>query len=122
MVHICLMIVLVINCIFIPTALSASKIDNSIKINDPNLKVETISQQDFKVESNDLSPVTTFAFLGPKDILLLEKNQGIVHRILNGNMLKNPLLDLNVANERERGLLGVEVLKNITNNTTYVYL
>jgi glucose/arabinose dehydrogenase len=96
--------------------------DKVIKINDPNLKVEAISREDFKLERNDLSPVTSLAFLGTKDILLLEKNNGIVHRIHDGNMLKNALLDVNVANERERGLLGIAVLKNTTKNTTYVYL
>jgi glucose/arabinose dehydrogenase len=97
-------------------------LDKSVKINDPNLKFEAISREDFKYERGDLSPVTSLAFLGTKDILLLEKNNGIVHRIHDGNMLKNALLDVNVANERERGLLGIAVLKNTTKNTTHVYL
>ena len=116
------MSVLVISCNFISAASSASELDKSVKINDPNLKVEKIWREDFKVERNDLSPVTSFQFLSTKDILLLEKNQGIVHRIHNGNMSKNTLLDVNVANERERGLLGIDVLKNTSGDTMQVYL
>ena len=49
------------------------------------------------------------AFLGPNDIEVLEKNTGIVHRILNGKILPEPLLDVNVANQSERGLLGIAI-------------
>jgi hypothetical protein len=40
--------------------------------------------------------------LGPDDILVLEKNNGIVRRIVNGAMLPEPLLDVSVANKNER--------------------
>jgi hypothetical protein len=50
------------------------------------------------------------AFLGPNDILVLEKNDGTVRRIVNGTMLQYPLL--HVANEIERGMLGIAVAKN----------
>jgi glucose/arabinose dehydrogenase len=46
-------------------------------------------------------------FLGTNDILLLNKNNGTVNRIVNGVLLKEPLLDVNVANKRERGMLGI---------------
>jgi glucose/arabinose dehydrogenase len=49
------------------------------------------------------------AFLGPDDILVLEKNNGIVRRIINGTMLPEPLLDVTVANKHERGMLGIAV-------------
>ena len=65
------------------------------------------------------------AFLGQNDILVLEKNKGTVQRIINGRMLPKPLLDVNVANENERGMLGIAVVKNTTmstNTTTYVFL
>jgi glucose/arabinose dehydrogenase len=47
-------------------------------INDPNLKVELI------VQGLDLP--TTMAFLGPNDILVLEKDKGTVQRIVNGKI------------------------------------
>jgi glucose/arabinose dehydrogenase len=92
-------------------------------IYDRSLKVEPI----FK----GLQHPTSMAFLGPKDILVLEKDRGTVQRIINGKMLSEPLLDVKVANANERGLLGIAVAKytnnnNIDNkrstNTTYVFL
>jgi aldose sugar dehydrogenase len=50
--------------------------------------------------------------LGPDDILVLEKNNGIVRGIVNGAMLPEPLLDVSVANKNERGMLGIAVSKN----------
>src|SRR5919197_3364426 len=55
------------------------------------------------------------AFLGPDDILVLEKDTGIVHRILNGKIVPEPLLDVSVANEAERGLLGIAITKGNIN-------
>ena len=49
------------------------------------------------------------AFVGKDDILVLEKNNGTIKRIVNGNLLEEPVLDLNVANKIERGLLGIAV-------------
>ena len=82
-------------------------------ISDPNLKVEVV----FK----GLKKPTSMTFLGPNDILVLEKDIGTVQRIINGKMLAEPLLDVNVANENERGLLGIAVAKH-TNGPTYVFL
>src|ERR671939_68781 len=87
-------------------------------INDPKLKAEVI----FK----GLNFPTSMAFLGPNDILVLEKNDGTVRRIVNGTMLPNPLLHVNVDNKGERGMLGIAVtrIKNIGNSqlTTFVFL
>ncbi len=77
---------------------------------------------------------TSMAFLGPDDILVLEKNKGTVQRIVNGKMLEGPLLDANVSNYVERGMLGIAVKNEYTANKdhennnprsptpTYVYL
>jgi glucose/arabinose dehydrogenase len=59
-------------------------------------------------------------FLG-HDILVLEKNQGTVERIINGTISSHPLLRVNVATEAERGLLGIAVAKHDA-ITTYVFL
>ena len=58
-----------------------------------------------------LSLPTSMAFIGPNDILVLEKNTGLVKRIKDGNVLSPPLLDINVVTESERGLLGIDVMK-----------
>src|ERR671921_1755300 len=82
-------------------------------INDPNLKAEVVV--------NGLELPTGMAFLGPNDILVLEKNKGTVQRIIDGKILPEPLLDVNVANKSERGLLGIAVSKH-ENGPTYVFL
>ena len=68
---------------------------------DPTLKVEKV------FEGKGFFAAMTF--LGPDDILVVDKNYGTVHRIVNGNLLKDPLLDLKVANRIERGLVGIAV-------------
>ena len=65
---------------------------------------------------------TNFAFIGANDILVLEKNKGTVLRILNGEVLPEPILDVNVANQVEQGMLGIAVSENLTDNKTYVFL
>jgi aldose sugar dehydrogenase len=93
-------------------------------ISDPNLKIEVVA--------TGLKLPTSMAFLGPDDILVLEKNNGTVRRIINGTLLSEPLLDLNVGYLRERGLLGIAAAKNEngytngtvsnTGNSTHVLL
>jgi aldose sugar dehydrogenase len=97
-----------------------------IKIADSNLKVEKFVE--------GLERPTTVAFIGPNDILVLEKDRGTVRRIENGVILREPLLDLNVANRHERGMLGIAVARDenwvgekigenrTTKNPSYVFL
>ena len=82
-------------------------------INDPNLKTEVVV--------SGLELPTGMAFLGPDDILVTEKDKGTVRRITDGKILPEPLLDVNVANKSERGMLGIAVSKH-ENGTTYVFL
>ena len=83
-------------------------------VNDPNLKIEIV----FK----GIEFPTSMIFLDQDDILVLEKNNGVVRRIVNGMSLSEPLLDVNVANANERGMLGIAVAKNDVKNTTNVFL
>src|SRR5918994_4540319 len=82
-------------------------------ISDPALQVEEV------VRGLDLP--TTMAFLGPDDILVLEKDKGTVQRIVNGKMLPEPLLDVNVATSVERCMCGIAV-SQINTGSTYVFL
>jgi aldose sugar dehydrogenase len=52
---------------------------------------------------------TSMAFLGSDDIVVLEKDNGTVRRIINGTMLEEPLLDAAVSNKGERGMVGIAV-------------
>ena len=67
-----------------PTAL------NGPTLSDPNLKAQLVFPGSNK-------GTTSMAFLGPNDILVLEKNTGKVDRIVNGKALPKPVLDVAVA-------------------------
>jgi aldose sugar dehydrogenase len=88
--------------------------DNAPVLKDTALELELVSSA--------LKDPTGMAFIGPNDILVTEKNTGTVQRILNGEILEEPLLDVNVNGEDERGLLGISVSKNTTVGKTYVFL
>ena len=45
---------------------------------------------------------TSMVFLGTNDILVTEKDTGVVERVLNGTVLDEPVLDANVVNQFER--------------------
>ena len=77
---------------------------NEPYLSDPNLKIEEVV--------SGLEAPTTMSFLGPDDFLILEKDKGTVLRVLNGNVLDKPLLDVEVANSVERGMCGIAVSKN----------
>src|SRR5688500_10902065 len=49
---------------------------------------------------------TTMAFVGDDDLLVLEKGTGKVQHVVNG-VLQETVLDLDVNNFSERGLLGI---------------
>jgi aldose sugar dehydrogenase len=85
----------------------------SVSIRDSNLRVEPVVE--------GLEFPTTMAFLGPDDFLVLEKEKGTVQRVINGEMLPEPILDVNVATSQERCMCGVAVSKDIPGHT-YVYL
>src|SRR5215203_6920900 len=83
-------------------------------IKDLNLKVETVA--------TGLALPTTMAFIGPNDILVLEKNKGTVQRIVNGQMLAEPLLRVNVSSEVERGMLGIATSQDNQTGKSNVFL
>ncbi len=89
-------------------------------ITDPNLKAEVVF--------SGLAYPTGMAFLDKDDILVIEKDTGIVRRIVNSVMVQNPLLDVNVASFGHRGLLGIAVsnlsshLDHKINKTTDIFI
>jgi aldose sugar dehydrogenase len=80
---------------------------------DPNLKIEEVV--------GGLEAPTTMSFLGPDDFLILEKDKGTVLRVINGNVLDKPLLDVEVANSVERGMCGIAVSKNGPHVYVFLY-
>lgn len=79
------------------------------RVNDTNLQIQEYSSG-FKFP-------TGMNFLGPDDILVIEKNTGVVKEIKNGTVV-GTVLDVNVANVSERGLLGIAV----ASEPKYVFL
>lgn len=87
--------------------------DETTTTRDPNLNIETVAE--------GLEFPTTMAFLGTNDFLVLEKEKGTVQRIVNGKMLPEPLLDVNVGASQERCMCGIAISTN-TPGHTYVFL
>ena len=83
-------------------------------VKDPDLRIETVA--------TGLIFPTTLAFMGPDDILVLEKNKGTVQRFVNGQMLDEPLLKVNVSSEVERGMLGIAISKQNQTGKPLVFL
>jgi aldose sugar dehydrogenase len=81
--------------------------------NDPNIKSDVVFE--------GLDNPTSMAFLGPNDILVLQKNEGTVNRIVDGKMSEEPLLRVDVGQQVEWGMLGIAISKIIPDHT-YVFL
>jgi hypothetical protein len=69
----------------------------------PGFTIERIFARNFEPSS--------MTFLGPDDILILDRDEGKVYRINHG-IESGPLLDVNVATDGYRGLLGVVASTN----------
>lgn len=83
-------------------------------VNDPSLTLAQLV--------SGLNTPTTMAFIGAGDILVLQKNNGQVRRVLHGVLQAGPVLDLAVANDSERGLLGIALHPNFpANHLVYLY-
>jgi len=91
----------------------ASAQSDEPSVSDSHLKVEKIA--------DGLTLPTTMAFLDEHRILVLEKDNGTVRMVQDGKLLSEPLLDVAVANDDERGMLGIAISKE-NDTTTYVFL
>jgi len=76
---------------------------NGPTVKDKNLVVENVT--------GGLEKPTSMAFLGPNDILVTEKETGKVMHVINGKIQDTPALDVAVASDIERGLLGIAIAK-----------
>ena len=88
---------------------------------EPRLKTEYSDKFLIQPVIQGLGAPSDMAFLGPEDILVLDKRNGIVSRAVNGQISGKALLDVNVANKVERGLVGIAI-SNATNGTWYAFL
>jgi len=83
-------------------------------LTDPNLSVTEIT--------SGLSSPTTMAFIGTDDILVLQKYNGQVRRVIGGVLQPGAVLDVAVDNASERGMLGIALHPNFpTSPLVYLY-
>jgi glucose/arabinose dehydrogenase len=92
--------------------------DQPAAVRDPDLRIEEIV--------TGLKRPTAMVFLdgSSDDILVTEKDNGTVRRVIDGVLQPEPLVDVAVANDNdtnERGLLGMAVAKQ-SETTTYVLI
>ncbi|HSE81113.1 MAG TPA: PQQ-dependent sugar dehydrogenase [Gaiellaceae bacterium] len=75
-----------------------------------------------RVAASGLSQPTGMAFIGENDILVNQKANGQVRRVTNGVLQPDPVLDLAVNFQSERGLLGMALDKRFrVNGWVYLY-
>ena len=98
----------------VANATRAQPLDEGPIIKDSNLKAEVVFE--------GLTSPTNIAFLGSNEILVLEKDKGTVQRIVNGKILTEPLLEVNVAKDGNRGMLGIAVSKGEALDSTNIFL
>jgi aldose sugar dehydrogenase len=84
----------------------------------PTLRDSSLSVTEI---ASGLSFPTTMAFIGSNDILVLQKNDGKVRRVIGGVLQSSAVLDVAVDGNNERGLLGIAVHPNFP-TSPFVYL
>ncbi len=89
----------------------------------PNGTAQTVTDPALQVTEvvGGLSQPTAMAFIGPGDILVLQKSDGRVRRVINGMLQPGQVLDVAVDSASERGLLGLAIHPNFP-TSPFVYL
>ena len=84
---------------------------------------QTVTDHRLRVSEvvSGLSQPTAMVFIGPRDILVLQKSDGRVRRVINGVLQPGQVLDVAVDNSFERGLLGIALHQSFP-ATPFVYL
>ncbi|MBI4589907.1 MAG: PQQ-dependent sugar dehydrogenase [Candidatus Rokubacteria bacterium] len=100
-------------CVMVASLNVAATLASAQTVKDGRLTVRPVA--------SGLHAPTTMAFIGPDDILVLQKNDGRVRRILGGVLQPGEVLDVAVDYAAERGLLGIAVHPQFP-TTPFVYL
>ena len=81
----------------------------------PNVLAQSVNDQSLNVESfvEGLNSPTSMAFLDSNNIMVLEKD-GLVRLISNGQLQSQPVLEIPVDAQSERGLLGIAVEESMS--------
>lgn len=99
----------------IDTAQPREEKEKSPKLHDDTLGIELVAA--------GLEFPTSMRFLDANNILVLQKDDGKVLLVSDGKLHNQPVLQVRVANEAERGLLGIAIWNNgSSSNSTSVFL
>jgi len=83
----------------------------------PIALAQSVKDQSLNVESfvEGLNSPTSMAFLDSNNIMVLEKD-GLVRLISNGQLQSQPVLEIPVDSQSERGLLGIAVEESMSSD------
>ena len=81
--------------------------------NDSRLSIERIYEGDFIPSS--------MSFVGPSELLVLDRDEGKVFKITDGNVASGSLIDLDVGTIGYRGLLGIAIATDKIPNFVFLY-
>jgi glucose/arabinose dehydrogenase/plastocyanin/uncharacterized protein YjiK len=95
------------------TNVSFSSEEGEVYGNDTRIKIEPVYE--------GLRNPTAITFLGPDDMLVLQRMNETIMRIVNGQMLDEPVLDLNNTINIRGCMCGLKILQN-DNGTSYAFL
>jgi glucose/arabinose dehydrogenase len=88
--------------------------DGEIYGNNTRIKIELVYE--------NLAFPTAVGFLGPNDMLVLERQSNKVMRIVNGQMLDEPVLDLGNSTKIGSCVCDIAILHNDNNSTSYAFV
>src|SRR3712207_6898690 len=83
------------------TEIYTLSLHDALPISDSSIRVEKVV--------TGLETPTSMAFLDNDDIIITQKDNGMVRLVSNGILQPQPILEVPVANNSERGLLGVAI-------------
>jgi aldose sugar dehydrogenase len=110
----------------IPVQLSSVNSTNAFQVL-PDASPPTLSDPSIRAEKvlAGLESPTSMAFLDSDDMIITQKDNGIVRLVLNGVLQPQPILQVPVLNNSERGLLGVAIANTTSSDsaakTVFVY-
>lgn len=93
---------------------SVARDQNGPLLHDSKLAIELVA--------DGLEYPTSMRFLGDGSILVLQKNDGQVRLVSDGRLLDEPVLQVDVAEEGERGLLGIATWDGGNGISVFLYL
>jgi glucose/arabinose dehydrogenase len=106
-----------------PAQTSSSNSNNTFQVL-PDPTPPTLSDPNIRVEKviTGLEMPTSMAFLDNDDIIITQKDNGRVRLVSNGILQPQPILQVPVVNNSERGLLGVAIANTTTSTSKTVFL